>query len=88
MREQRLFHSQRLVVAQSPLTNPNLMGIKINWTAEPVKEIKIQRRLVGAATEFCRINLEPGCRQKDDAPLALAAQPQKTFVSKSGRLTA
>jgi hypothetical protein len=88
MREQRFFHSRRLVVAQSPPPNLNLMRIKINWTEEPVKKIKILHRPVGTAADFCRIHLEPGCRRKNNAPLALAAQSLKIFVSRSGRLTA
>jgi hypothetical protein len=85
MREQRFFQGQWSVVAQSLPPNPNLTGIQINWTEEPVKTIKIQLRPIETATKNCCINLKFSCRQGYDVQFALVAQAQKIFVSGSGR---
>jgi hypothetical protein len=47
-----------------------------------VETIKIRQRRIETATEFCRINLKPGYRQRHDVQLVLDAEVKRMFASR------
>jgi hypothetical protein len=74
--------------AQPPPPNPNRTGIEINWGEAVAETIEIRHRHTEIATQGCGINpagAGPGCRQGQDAQLALAGQVQKILASRPGR---